>query len=153
MRHLKAIAIFIYAFLTACASGPQFTESRPPKEGAVAIYVYRPWTFAAGGAIPPVQLDNSAEGKLENGRYIRFETRPGNHRISIPERFDYVMMLTWPNVNINFPTEPNKIYYVRYSTVGDVKPGPYDTTTTVFRLAFHLVPEDIALKELLKKEE
>jgi hypothetical protein len=114
------------------------------------IYVYRPWTYANGAASPPIQLDDIGEDELVNGSYLRFEAKPGQHKIAIPAKFDFMMVRNWPNVAINLSTEANKEYYVRYSTAAEIRPGGLYSTVIQFNLAFQIVPKELALKELQK---
>lgn len=151
MRLLKITAFTALAILlSACASSPQFKEPTPPSAGKSAIFVYRPWTYANGAASPIIQLDGVGEEKLANGSYIRMETLPGNHKISIAERFDLMIAKSWPAVGVDFSTKPDEQYYIRYSTAADIIPGGYFTIIK-FEFAFQLVPAEIALGELKKK--
>jgi hypothetical protein len=151
IKLLKTTAFIALAILlSACASGPQFKEPTPPGAGKSAIYIYRPWTYANGAASPVIQLDGVGEEKLVNGSYIRVEALPGKHRISIAERFDLMISRTWPGAGIDFSTEPDQQYYIRYSTAADIIPGGYFTIIQ-FEFAFQLVPEAVALAELKKE--
>ncbi len=115
-----------------------------------AIYVYRPWTYSNGAASPVIQLDGAGEEKLVNGSYLRMEALPGKHRIAIAERFDWMISNTWPATGIDFNTEQDQQYYIRYSTASEVIPGYF--TIIQFEFAFQLVPAEIALGELKKKD-
>jgi hypothetical protein len=148
MKLIKlSILVVITIFIVACASGPKFTQPTQPTSGKSAIYIYRPWVYWNGAASPIIQLDGVGEEKLVNGSFLRMETSPGQHKIAIAERFDWVSARTWPNVGIDITSEPDKEYYVRFSTAGEIIPGYF--TIVRFDFAFQLVPKDIALKELV----
>ena len=140
--------MILLLLLSACsASGPAFSPMAAASAGTSVIYLYRPALTAGSAAAPPISLDTRDVGKLENGGYLRMETQPGDHTLAIREQYDFVTLHTWPHANISVHTEPDRTYFIRYTTGATVLPLGVVTVAT-FTYHFQQVPETIGLPEI-----
>lgn len=109
---------FVIGLVACSATGPKFTNIESAI-GKSTIYIYRPSKFAAGGTYPTIQVDGIGEYDLKNGGFIRLEVEPGEHKVSIQDRFDWVFMRFWDYQYKMINTKPGSIHFIRFGVDTD----------------------------------
>lgn len=140
---LVSIALFL---LGGCAAtGPQFTEHKPPKQEESRIYFYRPYSMVAQGGGPAITIDEKKVVTLLNKGYTVAYVPPGQHRIGAKGN---IWNWAFKDLEISITTAPGSTHYVRIipGYLGSSVVG--DTVTTSFSQAFSVVENGIARKEI-----
>lgn len=89
---LRAVTgIALASLLTACATGPAFTDIEPPPYGHGVVYVYRLSKFVQGGNIYSIAVSPSAETlKLRNARWLKTILPPAVYKLDAVDQFGYL---------------------------------------------------------------
>jgi hypothetical protein len=107
--NMRALLLLLCAALTACASGPKYTEverSIPAlQSGMGRIYFYRSSVFGAAFA-PSILLNGRVVGEMVSLGFFYVDREPGVHVASAR---------TETATSVEIPLEANQTHYVRGS--------------------------------------
>lgn len=70
---LRLGLLAIAGLLSACASGPKFSATEPPKDGYAVVYIYREHGVFGVAMQPDIFVDGQQVGDLPAGGYLRVE--------------------------------------------------------------------------------
>ncbi|MCR9241916.1 MAG: DUF2846 domain-containing protein [Rhodobiaceae bacterium] len=152
-------ALLLSMTIVACtnkATGNRFSESAlgTVDESQTQIVVYRPNTFvgSANWDVPLLHLDGKAQGPIRINGFNVFSVEPGEHHLKTTEvLFGGDTENTRGEVRLSM--EQGATAYLRYEeTIEGMAVLPVSIGTIIIyagAYSFHLVPEDIALNELV----
>jgi hypothetical protein len=94
-----SFAVILAAFLiTACATGPKFSEYsatvKPVAPGYGRIWIYRPSKMAGAAVQPHVFLNGEKVGKAQPGCYFYVDRLPGSYEVKCTTEWSDIGKLT-----------------------------------------------------------
>lgn len=83
-----AILLAIPSGCASVASGPAFnTQTHSIPRNKAVVYIYREKSLADSGEVLNVSIDQRSVGKLRCNGYLEIALLPGNHTISMDQKF------------------------------------------------------------------
>ena len=105
----------VAAALFSCSLTNPTSSGNEPLNRQSLIYIYRPSNFEDGLLSTAIQVDESTYGELDKCSYLKFSVSAGAHKVAAANKLGSLTLNLPQNPVTEIQTEPNKVYYLRYS--------------------------------------
>lgn len=107
------LCIVIGMILSACATGPKFTEAPAPPADSGLVYVYRLPSLVASVYDARFYVDGTRVAALSPDGYTYFAVKPGAHAFT--QDWPILMMTAWGRqLRVPLSVRPGETHYFRF---------------------------------------